>query len=80
MNKKKSLFNEIGCKGWNAVHAAIVKEQKEILSFFIKKFIFFSFLIFIVIFRNADFNIPTVGGWTPLMLTINLNNMECFYF
>ena len=37
-NKKASLFNEIGCKGWNALHAAIVKEQKEVVQFYLKKY------------------------------------------
>ena len=36
--KKNLLFNEIGCKGWNAIHAAIVKEQKDVVGFFIKKY------------------------------------------
>ena len=36
-SKKTVLFNEIGAKGWNSIHAAIVKEQKEIVGFFLKK-------------------------------------------
>lgn len=61
---KSKLFNEIGNKGWNAIHASIVKEQKELVLFFIKK--------------GGDFNLPTIGGWSPLMLAINLNNIESY--
>jgi len=35
--KKAYIFNEIGAKGWNSIHAAIVKEQKEIVQFYLKK-------------------------------------------
>jgi len=35
--KKLTLFNEIGPKGWNSIHAAIVKEQKNIVAFYLKK-------------------------------------------
>ena len=27
-------------------------------------------------FRKADFNVSTLGGWTPLMLSINQQNLE----
>lgn len=37
LERKKVLFNEIGNKGWNAIHAAILKEQIDVIAFYISK-------------------------------------------
>ena len=34
---KNDLFTELGSDGWNAIHVAVLKENEEIILYFLEK-------------------------------------------
>ena len=58
--KKMDLIDELGEKGWGALHYAIFCEAKEILNELLS--------------LDADVNKCTSDGWLPIQLAINIKS------